>query len=519
MEMAPKPFSAPKRVSVSDAKLAYFEGDFERCLEICTSVTVRTVAIASELALLTARAYLRTGRPHEARVAILQSLETHSTLDASLTAQMLLASAHIRGGDPDTGIAILTDTTTLSPNAHVAVRSEIAFTFALAHWAKRDIDRAESYLAQVDPGSDIIHARALELQAWCQTARRDYRRSAECFRLTLLRLDECQARDRAIAATALSTLAIYSAELFDRDLARFVDQRAAQMDWSSGLTVQHYLTLSHQALFHEFAGNTVDAYHFATQAREHAPTVPFEVMGWALSSAIARNASEAYSAIVYAQRAQVLLETLDVRELSGEERFAMLTVAESCAHFAPDRAAELFAAYWGLAPVDQMLSLAGDPRLTADETLIEGTIAEHRAERDRAVRCYRKAYELFRSIGYTRRALIAAQALLKLEPADAALREFMHDELAGTTNFMSRALAAQASPDRLASLDRHPVIAGLPRVQREVVILICHGKTNKEIANQRNVGEQTIKNMLTKHIFPAFGVSSRAALVSEILRR
>jgi DNA-binding NarL/FixJ family response regulator len=62
-------------------------------------------------------------------------------------------------------------------------------------------------------------------------------------------------------------------------------------------------------------------------------------------------------------------------------------------------------------------------------------------------------------------------------------------------------------------------VAALPRAQREVVLLICAGKTNREIAAQRLVGEQTIKNMLTKHIFPVFGVSSRAALVSECLRR
>jgi DNA-binding NarL/FixJ family response regulator len=57
----------------------------------------------------------------------------------------------------------------------------------------------------------------------------------------------------------------------------------------------------------------------------------------------------------------------------------------------------------------------------------------------------------------------------------------------------------------------------LPRGQREVVGLICTGKTNKEIADLRGVTEQTIKNMLTKNVFPAFGVSSRAALVSSCL--
>jgi hypothetical protein len=119
-----------------------------------------------------------------------------------------------------------------------------------------------------------------------------------------------------------------------------------------------------------------------------------------------------------------LFDTLDVRELAGEERFAMLTLAQCCAHFDPDRAAELFAGYWGLTPVDRMSSLAGDPRLTAEETFIEGVVAHAGAEPQRAVRCYRKAYDIFRAIGYSRRALIAAHALLKLDPADDAVRAY-----------------------------------------------------------------------------------------------
>jgi tetratricopeptide (TPR) repeat protein len=277
-------------------------------------------------------------------------------------------------------------------------------------------------LAQVDPGADIIHARALELQAWCHMARRDYYRSAQTFRATLLRLDNCNASDRAIAATALSTLAIFAAELADAEIAAFVAERVEQVEWTSGLIVQRYLTLAHQALYRESLGDTVGAYQLAEQSREFAPTVPFEVHGWALSSAIARRAGEASSAIVFAQRASDLLESVDVRELHGEERFAMLAVAESCAHFAPGRATELFAQYWGLAPVDRMLSLAGDPRLTADETYIEGVIAHGSGERERAARCFRKAYEIFSEIGYARRARIAARSLLELEPNETDLR-------------------------------------------------------------------------------------------------
>jgi DNA-binding CsgD family transcriptional regulator/tetratricopeptide (TPR) repeat protein len=516
MEMAPQPILVGKRASVSDAKLAYFEGDFERCLEICTDIRVGSLGTASEVALLTARAYLRTGRPNEAQRAIVDSLETHTTLDASLTAQMLVGSARIRQDDADTGIAILVDAATRSEGAHFAVCSEIAFATALGHWAKRELDIAETYLHKVDPLSDIIHARALELLAWCHTARRDYRRSAEAFRATLLRLDDCKAHDRAITATAISTLAIYAAELFDRELARFVSARAVAIDWASGLTAQHHITLAHQALFSEFAGDTVAAYQFAAQAREAAPTAAFEVLGWGLSSTLARNAGEMHSATMYAKRADQLLSTFDTRSLLGEERFALLVVAENCAHFDIGRASELCARYYGLAPVDKVHAASGDVRTTADEAFISGILEQARGERERALTRYRTAFELFRDIGYVRRAVIAGHALLKVAD-DSLVRAYVASNSCGTSNFVAMSLAA-GNTEGVARLERHPVVASLPPAQRDVVMQVCLGKTNREIARMRNVGEQTIKNMLTKHIFRAFGVSSRAALVSSCLR-
>jgi DNA-binding CsgD family transcriptional regulator len=292
------------------------------------------------------------------------------------------------------------------------------------------------------------------------------------------------------------------------------------MDWSPGLVVHHYLTLMHQALYHEFAGNSVEAVEFAMQARELAPSVPFAVLGWGLSASIARNAGELSSAKAFAKRAERLLATIDTRDLRGEERFALLSVAEGIAHFDPAGANTLFATYWGLAPVDKMLSLSGDPRLTADETYVEGVVADGLGEIDRAERCYRTAYETFRAIGYVRRAASCAYALILLGRADADLRAYVWSVVAGTRNYLCTALRSRADESidaRLAALERHPIIAALPPSQREVVVLICSGKTNKEIAQLRNVGEQTIKNMLTRYVFRAFGVSSRSALVSMCL--
>jgi DNA-binding CsgD family transcriptional regulator len=516
MELAGKPYPYHKQASVSEARLAYFAGDFERCLAICADIRIRSLATASEVALLNARAYLRTGRPKEAAAGLVETANTHTSLDASLSAQMLLGTARIRQGDADAGLSILEAAATRSAHAHVAIRSEISFATALGHWAKRDIEAAERALGGVDRRSDIIHARGLELAAWCQMARGNYRRCAELFIATLERLDSCRAQDKAIAAAAISTLSILGAELCDHEIARVAQLRAGTMEWTSGLQMQQFLTLLHQSLFAEVTGNAVAAYEFAIQARGVAPTVACEASAWGVSSTIARNADEPCAAAVYAKHAVRLLAGHDLRQLAGEERLSLLVVAECCAHVDIDSAEQVFAAYSGLDPIDKMVALSGDPRLAAEESFVAGAIAEARGDATEAERSYRRAFEQFARIGYVRRAAIAALALVKL-CADNSMRYYLVEQFESTSNYITRYLACRF-PNRFAALENHPIVASLPPAQREVIALICQGKSNKEIAALRNVGEQTIKNMLTKDVFRAFGVSSRAALISTCLR-
>ena len=52
--------------------------------------------------------------------------------------------------------------------------------------------------------------------------------------------------------------------------------------------------------------------------------------------------------------------------------------------------------------------------------------------------------------------------------------------------------------------------------EREIVESLLRGRTNKEIANQFGVTEQTVKNQLTT-LFKKLRVSGRVALVRRVL--
>jgi DNA-binding NarL/FixJ family response regulator len=58
----------------------------------------------------------------------------------------------------------------------------------------------------------------------------------------------------------------------------------------------------------------------------------------------------------------------------------------------------------------------------------------------------------------------------------------------------------------------------LSKREREVVMLVTQGLANREIAQQANLSEHTVKNYLTR-IFDKLGVSSRAELIIYALDR
>lgn len=62
-----------------------------------------------------------------------------------------------------------------------------------------------------------------------------------------------------------------------------------------------------------------------------------------------------------------------------------------------------------------------------------------------------------------------------------------------------------------------PTLESYSRREREIVMLVAEGRTNREIAAQLNISEQTVKTHLSR-IFGKAGVTSRAQLAPIALR-
>jgi tetratricopeptide (TPR) repeat protein len=403
------------RATFSEAMRAWFAGDFEGCLAICDRVRPNDVDMLAQTALLRARALLRLGRPQEAVNVVSGVFAAHGTLDASLTAQMLLGQGYVRLGEHERGLAILERAEREAAGAHPTIRSELALNVALAYFGLRRLDYADGALDRVRPDSDIVHARALEYRGWVAVARADYARAADEFVRALRRLDECRRYDRFLEATAIQGVAMLAAERLDRPAGRFAESRAERLDWSApGLADPRHVTALSLSMLHEADGRAQDALRWTRVADEAALTPGRALLAACRRAAILRAANErlAHADLVAAMRRR--LQQLGATPLAGEERGLPLALAEELAYAGDVLGARALLKHHDAQPPPTRMLVMDDPRDGAHRTFVEAVIAEAAGETRVARERYQRAFRAYRGIGYARRAALAALRLGEL---------------------------------------------------------------------------------------------------------
>ena len=106
-------------------------------------------SLRDEAVLLRARALYRLRRFGDVVALLGPTLTSFRTVDEACTARMLHASAVSQAQDADHGLALLDDVAPAADTlqAHPAIRGEIAYFRALAHWTKRELRRGAALRA------------------------------------------------------------------------------------------------------------------------------------------------------------------------------------------------------------------------------------------------------------------------------------------------------------------------------------------------------------------------------------
>jgi DNA-binding CsgD family transcriptional regulator len=494
---------------------AWFTGDFEGCLALCDRVRPHDVDMVSQLALLRARALLRIQRPDDAIKVVSDVFVAHGTLDASLTARMLLGTAYVRRGDHRRGIAILEEAYRASPNAHPTIRSEIALSIALGYYCLRRLEDAERALDLVSSDADIVHARALEHRGWIAIARSDYANATDCFSGAIRRLDGCRHYDRFLEAQGIFALSMLAVERLDRPTWIFTEHRSGLFDWSaSGLVVPQFWVGIHSSMMYEIDGRTGDALRFAGDAEDLAGSSVLRLVAQCRRAAILRHAGERFAHADVVRRMRREVDALDVSALHGDHYLIPLSVAEEIAYCGDVMGARmLLKRYDSLKSPSGDTALANDPRPKAFRSFVDGVVADAAGDRQQAHHHYRLAFQTFKRVGYERRALLAA-----LRIGEITGQTYLLDYVDRTLRKVSDHSPLRERARRHNPLLKDPVVAQLSPIERTVLEMVCEGKSTAEIADARERSKQTIRNTVSR-ILTAFEVADRSALLRECLRR
>ncbi|MEA2687779.1 MAG: Bacterial regulatory protein luxR family, partial [Candidatus Eremiobacteraeota bacterium] len=479
---------------------AWFAGNFEDCLHLCDAARVRDSQTGIHVALLRTRALTRLHRLDEALAALGDAAPAPYGSDEALTARMLAGELHVRRGDADAGLKLLLGAQSDMAGAHPTICSEIYLNIGLAHYALHDFAAADAALSRIERSADLVHARGIQYRAWVATARGESERAVSMFVRALAALDACRHHDRYFEANCVRALAHLSVERLERRTWHHVSTRRASIDWTSNALAEPRFFIAYCAATYELdiAGNPVGAAREGRFAENIAPSDAFRVQARCKRASIARHVGEQLGHLDHVESAAELFSSLDSEKLTGDEKIVPMILAEELAAIKAGEARALLELYRGLSALSPLRLFARSPVGEAYRRLVEAFVYDRAGDRHAAIQHYRFAYKTFRETGYVRRAVMAALGLWRLT-AD-------RDAYAYATS-TTRHLPPQSSIRREVEAAKRTEL-DLTAVQREVLALICQGKSNPEIARLRKRSLHTIRNLVAR-LFEIFGVTSR----------
>lgn len=310
-------------------------------------------------------------------------------------------------------------------------------------------------------------------------------------------------------------VAVYTIAVLARELPLPMASRFAKLEvdldieWSSDFIVRRFQALKGVAWCQALAGDELSCLRYLRLAGHVAPQPVWKAMLFLDRAYFALIVGEERWAANEFSAAEDIAEEIMWAETSGEERVALLLLAELAAVHAPRRAPYYLARFNDLGRLRSNLQhFAFDDRLNAMAAYTTGIVRAADGRLDLAEEQLRQAWSTFDRIGYDVRAARCALALNRVTKKSRWLH-LAEDKL---EHYPRSWLARE-----LKSLSAGPGIR-LPRMQESVMRLVCEGLSTDAMAQQLKLSRNTVLNHL-KVVYKKLGVNSRQALVIEALRR
>jgi DNA-binding NarL/FixJ family response regulator len=512
---------------VASAREAYLRGDFPACVSMLERRTLADAGLRTEALFILARALMRLRRSGDVVQLLEPVLGTFSILDEICTARMLYGYAIAFAQDLDRGLELLAATALFANSEHVhrAIRAELSYYRAFAHWAKREYPEASRYAMEAESADlDVLSVRATELRAFISLATARYHEAIQLFNSARQAYAACRGRDIALATTIIYQVAFLEMNLRSATIrGTHADPESRTIPGTSFgpavATSTRMLMASADAWLYALDGNRPMAVRKLSDAISFAPNSAWRVRALASGATISEAIRDVGHARYLADEAAALATAIDWNATTDEERIGLLLLAEVDAAVNPAAAKSVLALYDSVISRMDATRLLRDtdaePRLAAWEAHVRGLVARALGEHERAAQLLRTAAELFKSCGYLWRAalsLIELDATLVDTSSDSPLEEAA---LLVRDNFPESFLA-----DRLgrARIFVDPVARRLTPAQRDVLLHMLDGDSIATIAVETSRAVKTVRKHI-EAVHSAFDTHSFAELLVECSRR
>lgn len=468
--------------------------------------------------LLRARIYLKQGDDPSARSLLRSHLPPAKDKAARARHALLTGAAHTVSGRYDVADEELAYAQRLSEELHdQELRSETAYRQCLRYAMSGDLEQARTCIPRIRQSSSldaIVNASFAEEYIFGKQQR--YLEQAETNLKLLKRLQDTTGHEEA-RIHATWNAAVMARELHLPQSIPYIQRNVEVREWPSDFSRQRFETLKALGWCHALQGDYFNAFRWLKNALLECAKAPQDDVGMArlcvahLDRAyLARCASERIFERQEIDDAETLASRVNWVAVTGEERVALLLLAETLAPLDAGRATYYIAKYDSLPGLNNKLQhFTGDERVEHLADYSRAMVDLVSGHRKSAASLLRKTYAFYERVQYSWRA------------GRCALRLF---EITGEQRWLDRAkemlrnYGAGWLGEELRSSGTGDAITDLPPMQRKVFEAICQGLSNREIAEQLGRSEFTVRNHV-KAVLHRFGVSSRSALIAEALKR
>jgi len=460
-----------------------------------------------EAHLLRARVYLQMDRAEDALTELSGISALEGDLAATAGALRCRALNMLRSWDAtDAWLS----TAASSCGALSAVgRSEIAIArgFVAMHRGRTDAIYEAAEMIEVDAGPWYASWK-LHLIAWAAASHDDYvEHGRRLEQLARFMLENPAALDVMLLARCAGGLAFVAREMFSIPRFEFAVRLEEQIPWTRETREFRFQVKRALAWAHALHGSARTAHRLIFELIDQVPSPGWRPLLYSDQAHFVR-----------ATGCDEILEPLLERAIEyskeiswdseGEERAGLLSLIVVATGSNVAAARSLMTIYDSITTkLSQKLAIAHNRHLRAAEDHARGTVLVGEGNEREGGHLLKEAYDANVRFGFSWRPAFIALQLHMLTRDDAWLR-IAEEAIA---EFPESAIGREIRRRARGSAD--PRLASLSPAQRRVFELICHGKSNKEIASALKISVNTARNHVAA-VLTRFGVQSRAQLAA-----